>query len=89
MQHVPYKGASQAAIGVAGGEVAVAFQGLGTVTALMQAGKVKLIGVATPARLPQYPDVPTVGESGCRASSSTRGSRSTRPRARRSRWSLA
>jgi tripartite-type tricarboxylate transporter receptor subunit TctC len=64
MQHVPYKGASQAAIGVAGGEVAVAFQGLGTVTALMQAGKVKLIGVATPTRLPQYPDVPTVGESG-------------------------
>ena len=64
MQHVPYKGASQAAVGVAGGEVAVAFQGLGTVTPLVQAGKLKLIGVSTPQRLPQHPDVPTIGESG-------------------------
>jgi tripartite-type tricarboxylate transporter receptor subunit TctC len=64
MQHVPYKGASQAAIGVAGGEVAAAFQGLGTVTSLIQSGKLRLVGVCTPARLPQYPDVPTVAESG-------------------------
>jgi tripartite-type tricarboxylate transporter receptor subunit TctC len=64
MQHVPYKGASQAAIGVAGGEVAAAFQGLGTVTSLIQGGKVRLVGVCTPTRLPQYPDVPTISESG-------------------------
>jgi tripartite-type tricarboxylate transporter receptor subunit TctC len=64
MQHVPYKGASQAAIGVAGGEVAAAFQGLGTVTALIQGAKLRLVGVSTPARLPQYPDVPTISESG-------------------------
>jgi tripartite-type tricarboxylate transporter receptor subunit TctC len=64
MQHVPYKGATQAAVGVAGGEVAVAFQGLGTVTPLIQAGKLKLLGVSTPSRMPQRPDVPTVAESG-------------------------
>jgi tripartite-type tricarboxylate transporter receptor subunit TctC len=64
MQHVPYKGATQAAVGVAGGEVAVSLQGLGTVTPLVQAGKLRLIGVATPARLPQRPDVPTIAESG-------------------------
>ena len=63
MQHVPYKGATQAAVGVAGGEVAVAFQGLGTVTSLIQAGKLRLIGVATPQRMPGR-DAPTVAESG-------------------------
>ena len=63
MQHVPYKGATQAAVGVAGGEVAVAFQGLGTVTPLIQGGKLRLIGVATPQRMPGR-DAPTVAESG-------------------------
>ncbi|MFL5506545.1 MAG: Bug family tripartite tricarboxylate transporter substrate binding protein [Gemmatimonadales bacterium] len=64
MQHVPYKGATQAAVGVAGGEVAAAFQGLGTVTPLIQAGKLRLIGVATPQRMATRPEVPTVAESG-------------------------
>ena len=64
LTHVPYKGATQAALGVAGGEVPVAFQGIATVTSLVRSGKVRLIGVATPARLPQFPDVPRVAESG-------------------------
>jgi tripartite-type tricarboxylate transporter receptor subunit TctC len=64
MTHVPYKGASQAALGVAGGDVPVAFQGMATVAALARGGKLKVIGVATPARAPQFPDVPTVSESG-------------------------
>jgi tripartite-type tricarboxylate transporter receptor subunit TctC len=64
MQHVPYKGATQAAVGVAGGEVAVSLQGLGTVTPLIQGGKLRLIGVATPQRMASRPDVPTISESG-------------------------
>ena len=64
MNHVPYKGATQAAVGVAGGEVPVAFQGLATVNSLVKANKVKLVAVSTPKRMPQYPDVPTVSESG-------------------------
>ncbi len=64
LNHVPYKGATQAGIGVAGGEVALAFQGLATVNALIKGQRVKLLGVAAPARLPQYPEAPTVGESG-------------------------
>jgi len=64
MKHVPYKGATQAAMGVAGKEVDAAFQGIATVTSLVKAGKVRLIGVTTPRRLPQFPDVPTVSESG-------------------------
>ena len=64
MTHVPYKGATQAAMGVAGKEVQVAFQGIATVNSLVSAGKLKLIGVTTPRRMPQFPAVPTVGESG-------------------------
>jgi tripartite-type tricarboxylate transporter receptor subunit TctC len=64
LTHVPYKGASQAALGVAAGEVPVAFQGLATVAGLVRGGKAKLIGVTTAAPLPQFPGVPTVAESG-------------------------
>ena len=64
MTHVPYKGATQAAMGVAGNEVHAAFQGIATVNSLIRAGKVRLIGVTTPRRMPQFADVPTVSESG-------------------------
>jgi tripartite-type tricarboxylate transporter receptor subunit TctC len=64
MTHVPYKGASQAALGVAGGDVPVALQGIATVAALARGGKLRLIGVATPSRMPQFPDVPTISDSG-------------------------
>ncbi|MEO5676080.1 MAG: tripartite tricarboxylate transporter substrate binding protein, partial [Usitatibacter sp.] len=64
LTHVPYKGASQAALGVAAGEVPVAFQGLATVAGLARGGRLRLIGLTTPAPLPQFPGVPTVSESG-------------------------
>jgi tripartite-type tricarboxylate transporter receptor subunit TctC len=62
--HVPYKGATQAAVGLAGREVDVAFQGIATVNALVKAGKLRLLAVSTPKRLSQFPEVPTVAESG-------------------------
>jgi tripartite-type tricarboxylate transporter receptor subunit TctC len=64
LTHVPYKGATQAAVGVAGHEVQAAFQGIATVNALVKAGRLKLIAVSTPKRLAQFPEVPTVSESG-------------------------
>jgi tripartite-type tricarboxylate transporter receptor subunit TctC len=64
LTHVPYKGASQAAVGVAAGEVPVAFQGLATVAGLVRGGKERLIGVTTRAPLAQFPGVPTVSDSG-------------------------
>jgi tripartite-type tricarboxylate transporter receptor subunit TctC len=64
LTHVPYKGATQAAVGVAAGEVPLGLQGLGTVAGLINSGKLKLIGVGTAARLPAFPDVPTISESG-------------------------
>src|ERR1700744_3490725 len=52
LTHVPYKGATQAATDVAGGQIPVAFQGLGTVAALVRSGQVKLLGVTTETGLP-------------------------------------
>ncbi|MBV8923626.1 Bug family tripartite tricarboxylate transporter substrate binding protein [Bradyrhizobium sp.] len=64
LTHVPYKGATQAAADIAGGQIPVGFQGLGTVAAMVRGGRLRLIGVATPKRLPQFPGVPTISESG-------------------------
>lgn len=64
MTHVPYKGASQAALGVAGGQVSLAFEGLATVTSLIAGNRVRLIAVSTKDKLAQYPNVPTVAASG-------------------------
>jgi len=62
--HVPYKGATQAALGVAAGDVPVAMQGLATVAGLVRGGKLKLVGVATASPMAQFPGVPTIAESG-------------------------
>ena len=64
LTHVPYKGATQAATDVAAGQIPVGFQGLGTVAALVRGGQLRLIGVTAEKRLAQFPDVPTVSESG-------------------------
>jgi tripartite-type tricarboxylate transporter receptor subunit TctC len=64
LTHVPYKGATQAATDVAAGQIPIGFQGLGTVAGLVRGGQLRLIGVTTERRLPQFPDVPTVSESG-------------------------
>ena len=62
--HIPYKGATPAAVAAAAGEVDVALQGLGTVTSLIQGNRLRLLAVSTEKRLAQYPNVPTIDESG-------------------------
>lgn len=64
MMHVPYKGASPAAVGVAAGEASVMFNAIGTVMPLIRAGKLRAIAVAGAQRTPVMPDVPTVAEQG-------------------------
>lgn len=64
LNHVPYKGASDLAAGLAANQVPIAFQGLASVNPLVKGKRLKLLAVGTPKRMPQYPDIPTVGESG-------------------------
>jgi tripartite-type tricarboxylate transporter receptor subunit TctC len=62
--HVPYQGSPRAVADLIAGTVQV---GLDTVTVLqpqIKAGKLKLIAAGTKARLPAFPDTPTIAESG-------------------------
>jgi tripartite-type tricarboxylate transporter receptor subunit TctC len=62
--HIPYRGATAAALDVASGQVDAHFSGMPTVFTLIKGGKMNLIGVASPSRSPLFPEMPTIGESG-------------------------
>ena len=64
MLEVNYKGGGPAVIALHGGEVHAFFVGIGSLTASLQAGRVRPLGVASAHRLKQYPDVPTIAEAG-------------------------
>jgi len=64
MAHVPFKETTQLFAALANNEVAWAFGSAATANAALQAGRVKLVAIGTRARLPAYPDVPTVAENG-------------------------
>jgi tripartite-type tricarboxylate transporter receptor subunit TctC len=62
--HVPYKGIQAIAPDLVSGEVHLVFNAFGALNAFVQSGKIKLLAVTSPTRLPQYPEVPTLAESG-------------------------
>jgi tripartite-type tricarboxylate transporter receptor subunit TctC len=63
LRHIPYRGSAPALQGLLAGEVDVMFDNLGVSLPLVQAGKLKLLAVAAPNRLPSLPDVPTIAET--------------------------
>jgi len=63
--HVPYKGAGPAMNDLIGGHIALAVVNVtGQVLALRDSGKLVMLAMTTPARMPYAPDVPTAVESG-------------------------
>jgi tripartite-type tricarboxylate transporter receptor subunit TctC len=62
--HIPYRGATAAALDVATGQVDAHFSGMPTVFTLIKGGRMNLIGIASPTRSPLFPEVPTIAESG-------------------------
>ena len=64
MEHVIYKETSLLYTGVATGELAFSLGTSASSGSLQRAGKLRYIAVAAPKRVPSFPDVPTVGESG-------------------------
>jgi tripartite-type tricarboxylate transporter receptor subunit TctC len=64
MVHVPYKGGAPAASALLGGEVSMYIDTATGSLGMIKAGKVKVLGVASKARTPLLPDVPTVEEAG-------------------------
>jgi tripartite-type tricarboxylate transporter receptor subunit TctC len=64
MVHVPYKGTAATLVDLAGGEIQMSVGGSSTFASLAKAGKIRILGVVSPARLPSLPDVPTFAEQG-------------------------
>ena len=62
--HVPYKGASQAALGLAAGEVDVMTIALSLALPFLADGRVELIGYCGPKRHAQFGELPTLQEQG-------------------------
>ena len=63
LQLVPYKGTAPAAQALLSGEVQVGFNNVQTLLQFVQEGKLKVLGVAEPKRMPQFPDFPAVAET--------------------------
>jgi len=64
MIHAPYKDQSQMYVGIANGDIGWAFTTLGSALPLKNAGRLKLIAIASKMRSKALPDVPTLVEAG-------------------------
>jgi tripartite-type tricarboxylate transporter receptor subunit TctC len=63
LTHVPYRGAAAALSEVEAGQVPVMFSALSVALGRIQARRLNALAVATPARTPLLPEVPTLQES--------------------------
>jgi tripartite-type tricarboxylate transporter receptor subunit TctC len=61
--HVPYQGMAPAMNDLLGGHIDLMLDLYGNTSPNIKARKLKLLGVTTPARLPQEPDVPAISEA--------------------------
>ncbi|HMF24108.1 MAG TPA: tripartite tricarboxylate transporter substrate binding protein [Pseudolabrys sp.] len=63
LRNIPYRGSAPALQDLLAGNVDLMFDNLGVSLAMVNAGKLKLLAVASPQRLPSLPNVPTVAET--------------------------
>ena len=64
MVHVPYKGSSPLLVDVLAGRIDMTFDSYTVYEEHIKAGKVRVLGVTSKARMGSLPQVPTIGESG-------------------------
>ena len=64
MTHVPFRGAAPLVTDIMSGRIDVSNSTLPSVLGQFQAGQMRAIGIASPKRNPQAPDVPTLREQG-------------------------
>jgi tripartite-type tricarboxylate transporter receptor subunit TctC len=64
LSHVPYKGAPEAAIAVAAGQIDVGFPSVTTALPLLSVGKLKPLAVSSAKRSALMPSLPTLDEAG-------------------------
>ena len=62
--HIPYRGATQAALDVISNQVQVHFSAVSIVLPYIRSGRMRALGVPSAARSPLLPNVPTMAEAG-------------------------
>src|SRR6195952_5072484 len=63
LRHIPYRGSAPALQGLLAGDVDLMFDNLGVSLPLVEAGKLRLLAVASSRRMPSLPDIPTIAET--------------------------
>lgn len=64
LTHIPYKGTGGALNDLAAGHVDASVVVLQTALPLVQSGKIRMLAVMGPQRVPQFPQVPTLSQAG-------------------------
>ncbi|MBU8544170.1 MULTISPECIES: Bug family tripartite tricarboxylate transporter substrate binding protein [Roseomonadaceae] len=64
IQHIPYRGAAQAITDLVGGQIDLIIDNLPNILGQITGRQVRALAAATPQRLPQLPQVPTMAEAG-------------------------
>jgi tripartite-type tricarboxylate transporter receptor subunit TctC len=64
LSHVPYRGAAPALQDAMAGQIPMVVNVLGDLVPHHEAGRLRVLVVSSPARVPQLPDVPTFAEAG-------------------------
>jgi len=62
--HIPYRGSLAAINGLLSKSIDLTFTDLPPVRGMLESGKLRALAVSTATRIPELPDVPTLGESG-------------------------
>ena len=64
MSHVPYKGGAPAMIDLVGGNLQLIFATMSTALTQIKANRIRAVAVTSAKRIEQFPELPTVSESG-------------------------
>jgi tripartite-type tricarboxylate transporter receptor subunit TctC len=70
LTHIPYKGAQPAMVSTISGETHMTITTMVVATPLVNAGRLRAVAVASAKRVPTFPQLPTVAESGVRGTES-------------------
>jgi tripartite-type tricarboxylate transporter receptor subunit TctC len=70
LTHIPYKGAQPAMVSTISGETHMTITTMVVATPLVNAGRLRAVAVASAKRVPTFPKLPTVAESGVRGTES-------------------
>ena len=62
--HVPYRGSLPALNDLVAGHIPMMFSDIGPATGLLEAKRVRPLGISTKARHPMFPDIPPLNEAG-------------------------